>query len=131
MVKKLKINSAEMVAKARSRIEEISAKDAIPMLDDPSVVIVDLRDIRERQREGYIEGSFHCPRGMVEFWVDPDSPYYKDVFGQDAKFLFHCASGWRSAITVETLDRMGFANAAHIMGGFGSWVKAGGAVTRD
>lgn len=131
MVKKLKINSAEMVAEARSRIEEISAKDAIPMSDDPNVVIVDLRDIRERQREGYIEGSFHCPRGMVEFWVDPDSPYYKDVFGQDAKFLFHCASGWRSAITVETLDRMGFENAAHIKGGFSSWVKAGGAVAKN
>ena len=73
------------------------------MAGDPEVLIVDLRDIRERQRDGFIPGSFHCPRGMAEFWVDPDSPYFKDIFAQDRKFVFHCASGWRSAISVAVI----------------------------
>ena len=128
MPKPLKLGVAQMVREARANINEIDAVDAIAMLEDPGVVIVDLRDVRERQRGGYIPGSFHCPRGMVEFWVDPDSPYYKDVFGQDARFVFHCASGWRSAITVDPLQRMGFDNIAHIKDGFTSWQAAGGPV---
>jgi rhodanese-related sulfurtransferase len=119
-----------MVADARGRIEEIEAAEAIALLGDPDVVIVDLRDVRERQREGYIPGSFHCPRGMADFWVDPQSPYYKDIFGRDAKFIFHCASGWRSAITVDTLQQMGFDNIAHIRDGFTSWQAVGGPVER-
>ena len=91
----LKISAAEMVAKARARIREVETRDAIGMVDDPDVVIVDIRDVRERQRSGYIPGSVHAPRGMIEFWVDPDSPYFKEVFGQPGKtYLFHCASGW-------------------------------------
>ena len=121
----LKITAAQMVANARDRIEEITAADAIALVDDPTVQIVDLRDPRERERTGFIPGSFHCPRGMLEFWVDPDSPYFKDVFAQDKKFLFHCASGWRSAISVATLQDMGF-DAAHITEGFSGWEKAGG-----
>ena len=123
----LKTSVAEMVAAARERIEEVETKDAIAMVDDENVVIVDLRDVRERQRSGFIPGSFHCPRGMAEFWVDPKSPYYKDVFGQDKKFVFHCASGWRSALTVETLNDMGF-EAAHLKEGFSTWEEAGGPV---
>ena len=119
-----------MVEEARSRIEEIDAGEAVALLGDPAVVIVDLRDVRERQRSGYIPGSFHCPRGMAEFWVDPQSPYYKEIFGRDAKFIFHCASGWRSALTVDTLQRMGFDNIAHIRDGFTSWQAAGGPVER-
>ncbi len=130
MARNLKLTVAQMVADARGRIEEIEAADAIALLGDPDVIIVDLRDVRERQREGYIPGSFHCPRGMAEFWVDPQSPYYKDIFGRDAKFIFHCASGWRSAITVDTLQRMGFDNIAHIRDGFTSWQAAGGPVER-
>lgn len=131
MTRKLKLTVAQMVADARSRIEEIEAADAIALLGDPQVVIVDIRDVRERQRGGFIPGSFHCPRGMAEFWVDPQSPYYKDIFGRDAKFIFHCASGWRSAITVDTLQRMGFDNIAHIRDGFTSWQAAGGPVERS
>jgi len=117
-----------MVESARARIEEIETKDMLAMVDDPDVVIVDIRDVRERQRSGYIPGSFHAPRGMIEFWVDPDSPYFKDVFAQeDKKFVFHCASGWRSAITVATLQDMGF-EAAHLKEGFSTWEKSGGAV---
>lgn len=123
----LKISAAQMVEQARARIEEIETADAIAMVNDPAVQIVDLRDPRERERTGFIPGSFHCPRGMLEFWVDPDSPYFKDVFAQDKKFVFHCASGWRSAISVATLQDMGF-DAAHIKEGFGGWQKAGGPV---
>ena len=97
------------------------------MLDDPDVQFVDLRDPRERERTGYIPGAFHCPRGMLEFWVDPESPYFKDIFAQDKTFVFHCASGWRSALSVATLQDMGF-DAAHLKDGFGAWEKAGGPV---
>jgi rhodanese-related sulfurtransferase len=123
----LKKSSAQMVADARARIEEIETADLIAMVDDPKVQIVDLRDPRERERTGYIPGSFHCPRGMLEFWVDPDSPYFKDIFAEDRKFVFHCASGWRSAISVDTLNDMGF-KAAHLKNGFSEWVKLGGPV---
>jgi len=126
-VKKLKMSSKDMVAAARDRIEEVETADAIAMVDDPGVVIVDLRDIRERQRSGFIPDSVHCPRGMVEFWVDPESPYFKEVFGEDKKFVFHCASGWRSALTVATLADMGF-EAAHLKEGFSTWEEKGGPV---
>ncbi|MGB5865536.1 MAG: rhodanese-like domain-containing protein [Sulfitobacter sp.] len=123
----LKISAAQMVAAARTRIEEIETPDAIAMVDNSAVQIVDLRDPRERERMGAIPGAFHCPRGMLEFWIDPDSPYFKDVFAQDKKFVFHCASGWRSALSVATLQDMGF-KAAHIRDGFAGWEKAGGPV---
>lgn len=127
----LKISAAEMVAKARARIREVEARDAIAMVDDPDVVIVDIRDVRERQRSGYIPGSVHAPRGMIEFWVDPDSPYFKEVFGQpDKTYLFHCASGWRSALTVATLQDMGF-DAAHLREGFSTWQAQGGPVEME
>ncbi|MGB7242408.1 MAG: rhodanese-like domain-containing protein [Sulfitobacter sp.] len=127
-MKKLKISAADMVRSARARIEEIETADLINRVDDEDVVIVDIRDVRERQRTGAIPGSVHAPRGMIEFWVDPDSPYFKDVFGQDdKKYVFHCASGWRSAITVATLQDMGF-EAAHLKEGFSTWVEKGGPV---
>lgn len=127
---KLKKTAAQMVQEARDRIEEIETADLIAMIDDPNVVIVDIRDVRERQRNGFIPDSFHAPRGMIEFWVDPDSPYHKDVFAQEGKkYVFHCASGWRSAITVATLQDMGF-EAAHLKDGFGSWEKSGGPVEK-
>jgi len=122
------MTAAQMVSDARARVEEIETADLIGMLDDPNVVIVDIRDVRERQRSGFIPGSVHAPRGMIEFWVDPDSPYYKDVFAQDGKkFVFHCASGWRSALTTATLQDMGF-EAAHLKEGFSTWEKQGGPV---
>lgn len=127
----LKITAAEMVASARARIREVETPDAIKMVDDPDVAIVDIRDVRERQRSGYIPGSVHAPRGMIEFWVDPDSPYFKEVFGQpDKTYLFHCASGWRSALTVATLQDMGF-EAAHLREGFSTWQAQGGPVEQE
>ena len=124
---KLKTTAAAMVESARARIKEIETKDLIERLGDPDLVIVDIRDIRERQRSGFIPGSFHAPRGMIEFWVDPESPYFKEVFGQDKTFVFHCASGWRSALTVATLNDMGF-EAAHLREGFSTWAEQGGPV---
>lgn len=125
----LKTSAAEMVAKARAEIREIETPDLIAMLDDPNVVVVDIRDVRERQRSGFIPGSFHAPRGMIEFWIDPDSPYFKPIFGEDKQFVFHCASGWRSALTVQTLQNMGF-DAAHLREGFSTWAAQGGPVEK-
>ena len=110
----LRTSAADMVKQARARIEEIETPDLITMMDDPNVIIVDIRDIRERQRSGYIPGSFHAPRGMIEFWIDPESLYHKEIFAQEGKkYVLHCASGWRSAVTVATLQDMGF-EAAHL-----------------
>ena len=129
-MKNLKITAAQMVDAARARIKEIETPDLIAMANDPNVVIVDIRDVRERQRSGFIPGSVHAPRGMIEFWVDPESPYFKEVFGQDDKtYVFHCASGWRSAITVATLQDMGF-DAAHLREGFSTWEAQGGPVEK-
>ena len=126
----LKTSATEMVTQARAKVEEIETPDLIAMMDDPNVIIVDIRDIRERQRSGFIPGSFHAPRGMIEFWIDPESPYHKDIFAQEGKkYVFHCASGWRSALTVATLLDMGF-EAAHLKEGFSTWEKQGGPVER-
>ncbi|GAA6165496.1 rhodanese-like domain-containing protein [Pelagimonas sp. KU-00592-HH] len=124
---KLNTTVKEMVANARARIEEVETPDAIAMVGNPNVIIVDIRDVRERQRSGFIPGSFHCPRGMLEFWVDPQSPYFKEVFSENKKFVFHCASGWRSALSVALLQDMGF-EAAHLKEGFSTWEKQGGPV---
>lgn len=124
---RLTTTAEAMVAAARARITEIDSADALDLARAPDVVIVDLRDVRERERSGHIPGSFHCPRGMLEFWVDPASPYFKPVFGEDKRFVFHCASGWRSALSVALLQDMGF-EAAHLRDGFSGWVAAGGAV---
>ena len=87
-----------------------------------------MRDPRELEREGKIPGAFHCPRGMLEFWIDPESPYFKEQFGEDRKFVFFCAGGWRSALATKTSQDMGLKPVAHIEGGFGAWKKAGGPV---
>ncbi|AUC52011.1 MULTISPECIES: rhodanese-like domain-containing protein [Roseobacteraceae] len=130
-MEKLNVTAARMVAAARARIPEIGTAEAIEMLKDPDVVFVDIRDVRERQKLGYIPGAVHAPRGMIEFWVDPESPYHKPVFAQEGKqYVFHCASGWRSALTVATLLDMGF-DAAHLRDGFSDWVKQDGPVQKD
>lgn len=118
----------QLVEAAKKEIEEISAEDAIGLLDDENVVIVDIRDVRELAREGKIPGAVHAPRGMLEFWVDPASPYHKDVFAQDKKYVFHCASGWRSALATQAVQNMGLKPVAHIESGFSGWKKAGGPV---
>ena len=124
----LKKGYQQLIAEAEAEIETMSAIDAISAQDKEDVVIIDLRDVRERKREGYIANSVHVPRGMLEFWVDPDSPYYKDMFTTDRRMILHCSLGWRSALAAKTLQDMGFTNVAHIGGGFKAWKEEGGAV---
>ncbi|HTY56519.1 MAG TPA: rhodanese-like domain-containing protein [Candidatus Binataceae bacterium] len=125
---KLKKPVSQMVAEANAEIETVSVTDAIKLKQDPNVVFVDIRDIRELDREGRIPGAFHAPRGMLEFWVDSESPYHKEIFDSGKKFLFFCAGGMRSALTAQTLQRMGLEPVCHMEGGFGAWKAAGGAV---
>ena len=124
---KLKKTVKSMVAEAKSKIDEIDAKDAIKLFNDENVIFIDIRDIRERQKLGFIPGSFHAPRGMLEFWIDPESPYFKDIFNTNKKYIFHCAAGWRSALAVSTLKDMGF-EASHITDGFSGWVNEKGPI---
>ena len=126
-MKKLKKTVKSMVAEAKSKINEIDAKEAIKFFNDENVIFIDIRDIRERQKLGFIPGSFHAPRGMLEFWIDPESPYFKDIFNTNKKYIFHCAAGWRSALAVSTLNDMGF-EASHITDGFAGWVEEKGPV---
>ena len=126
-MKKLKKTVKSMVAEAKSKINEIDAKEAIKLFEDENVIFIDIRDIRERQKLGFIPGSFHAPRGMLEFWIDPESPYFKDIFNTNKKYIFHCAAGWRSALGVSTLKDMGF-EASHITDGFSGWVNEKGPI---
>ena len=117
-----------LVDEANAKIDTVTAADAVLMAGRDDVVFVDLRDPRELEREGRVPGAFHCPRGMLEFWIDPESPYHKPVFAQDKTFLFFCAGGMRSALSAAAAKDMGLAPVAHIEGGFGAWRAAGGPV---
>ncbi len=100
-------------------------------MEDPDVLFVDIRDIRELERVGTIPGAFHAPRGMLEFWVDPESPYYKDTFDQNRKIILFCASAWRSALACKQLQDMGYGPVAHLEGGFKAWKDNGGPVAEE
>src|SRR2546423_11106679 len=125
---KLKKGFRQLVDEAKARITTIGLDEAQRRHGRDDVVFVDLRDVRELEREGMIPGAFHCPRGMLEFWIDPESPYHKPVFAEDKRFVFFCGGGWRSALAAQTAQRMGLRPVAHIAGGFGAWRKAGGPV---
>jgi rhodanese-related sulfurtransferase len=116
----------QLVAEASARVRTLSVSEAATLLDQPNVTFVDLRDPRELEREGMVPGAFHAPRGMLEFWVDPESPYYKPIFGEDRQFVLYCGGGWRSALAAATMLDMGFDHAcvAHVDGGFGAWRAA-------
>lgn len=118
-----------LLEEANANVETIPAELAIGLAGRDDVVLVDLRDPREREREGQVPGAFHCPRGMLEFWIDPESPYHKPIFAQDKRFVFFCAGGWRSALAAKTATDMGLKPVAHIGGGFGAWKSAGGPIT--
>ena len=120
----------QLVEEARKEIEEISVDEVLKLLGDDNVIIVDVRDARELQCDGKIPGSFHAPRGILEFWVDPASPYFKNILAQDKKFIFHCASGWRSALATRIVQKMGLKPVTHIDSGFSGWKKAGGPVEK-
>ena len=115
----------DMVAKANAQVDHLPASEAAELIGAPGVTFVDLRDIRELTRQGKIPGAFHCPRGMLEFWIDPASPYAKPQFQTGDRFVFYCASGWRSALSALTAQDMGLGNVSHIEDGFGGWKAAG------
>lgn len=117
-----------LLADAEREVETLPVEDAVKLAGRDDVVLVDIRDIRELRRDGRIPGAFHCPRGMLEFWLDPDSPYHKPVFNQDKRYVFFCAGGLRSALAAQTAQRMGLKPVAHIKGGFGAWKQAGGPI---
>jgi rhodanese-related sulfurtransferase len=118
----------ELLEEANAVIETISTDDAKKLHGDESVTFVDIRDVREVKREGKVAGALHAPRGMLEFWVDPESPYHRDVFATGNKFVLYCASGWRSALAAKALQEMGFGPVAHVGGGFTAWKESDGPI---
>ena len=120
-----------LMAEAEANVASITASAAINAHKEPNTVIIDIRDIRELEREGRIPNSFHAPRGMLEFWVDPDSPYHKPIFAEDKTFIIQCASGWRSLLATDILQKMGLKPVLNLKGGFAAWKVAGGAIEND
>ncbi|OZA72296.1 rhodanese-like domain-containing protein, partial [Polynucleobacter sp. 39-46-10] len=114
----------DLIANAMAQIETVPLDQAKTLLDDENTVFVDIRDVRELEREGMIPGAFHAPRGMLEFWVDPKSPYFKPIFGEGKRLVLYCASAWRSSLATETLQKMGVPRVCHLEGGFSAWKKA-------
>jgi len=119
------ISAEQMVAAAEAEIETISVEAAKALTLDDQCVFVDIRDIRELWRDGKVPGATHAPRGMLEFWIDPQSPYHREIFAADKRFIFYCASAWRSALAAQTAQLMGINNVCHIAGGFSAWRDAG------
>ena len=118
----------QLLAEANAGIETLPVGQAVALHGRPDVVFVDLRDPREMEREGRMPGAFACTRGMLEFWIDPESPYAKPVFAEDKRFVFYCAGGWRSALAAKTAHDMGLERVAHVAGGLAAWREAGGPV---
>ena len=118
-----------MVDEAMAAITTYSIDDARDLHGRDDVQFIDLRDVRELEREGVIPGAFHAPRGMLEFWVDPESPYHKPVFSAPGtRYVLFCAAGWRSALATQTMQQMGLHEVGHIDGGFAAWKAAGAPV---
>ena len=121
----MKVGFKDLIERAERNIESITVDQAEALIGDNNTVFVDIRDIRELQREGKLPGATHAPRGMLEFWVDPDSPYHREIFAENKKFVFYCASAWRSALATDTVQSMGMNKVCHMAGGFNAWKEAG------
>jgi len=128
MAQTITLSAGAMVAAAKAAIKEYTVEDVQAMVGNDGVVLVDIRDPRELSRDGKVPGAFHCPRGMLEFWICPESPYHKPVFAEDKEFVFFCAGGLRSALAAKVAQDMGLKPVAHMIGGFGAWKKAGASV---
>ncbi len=115
-----------LLAEANEAVEALSPQAVMKLRSDPQVLLVDLRDIREIERDGKVPGAYHMPRGMMEFWIDPDSPYFRSVFSKYPRWIFYCNKGWRSALSTHTAMKMGVKNIAHMSGGFTAWCEAEG-----
>ncbi len=125
MALKIKKGFKQMVDEAKSRVKQTSLEEGKAKLGKDGVVFVDLRDVRELEREGVIPGAFHCPRGMLEFWLDPESPYHKSIFDTGKEFVFFCNGAWRSALAADVAQQMGLEPVSELEGGFAEWKKAG------
>ena len=119
-----------LVAEAKEQTNSINPENAHDRQQAGDAILIDIRDIRELQRDGRIEGAFHAPRGMLEFWADPDSPYHKEVFATKSELILFCASSWRSALAAKTLQDMGFTNIRDMEGGFTAWKTASLPITK-
>ena len=128
MAQEIVKSTKSLIAEANKIVETISIEEAKKIVSSEKHILIDLRDIRELKREGKIPGAFSCPRGMLEFWIDPESPYHKEIFNQDKTYVFYCASAWRSALSAKTAMDMGLKPVLHIEGGFIAWKKADGDV---
>lgn len=128
MAQTISVGYKKLVEEARRDIEELTPEEAMARAGEDDVVIVDIRDVRELWREGRIPGTVHAPRGMLEFWIDPESPYHKPLFAEDKTFIFHCASGLRSALATQIAKRMGLKPVYNLKGGFNGWKEAGGPI---
>ncbi len=126
MAMALKKGIRQLLAEAGGKAPAISVQDALKRHGEADTVFVDIRDVRELEREGMIPGAFHAPRGMLEFWVDPESPYYKPVFAEGRTFILYCQSDWRGVLAAATLKEMGLPNVFHLAGGYSEWRKADG-----
>lgn len=124
----MKKTAQQMVEEAMALVHTCTLAEALALHGRQDVQFIDLRDIRELEREGTIPGAYNTPRGMLEFWADPESPYHKPVFAQGKQLVLFCAAGWRSALATKTLLEMGFDDVAHIEGGFKAWKEGGGPV---
>ncbi len=127
----MSIGIKDLLNEARAEVKSISVQEGEAIRQGAGTVFVDIRDVRELQRDGMVAGARHAPRGMLEFWIDPDSPYHKPYFAEDKMFVFYCASGWRSLLAAQVAQRMGL-RCASMEGGFGAWCEAGLPIeTRD
>ena len=124
----LKKGFKQLVAEAEAQIVSLAPADVASQLQNTGVLLVDLRDIRELKREGKIPGSMHVPRGMLEFWIDPESPYYRQEFADAQQIILYCNKGWRSALAAQTLQVMGLENVAHMSGGMERWQQENGSL---
>ena len=130
MSQKITKGIKELLEVADKETETLCVEEVINFLNDDNYLIIDVRDYREIKREGKIPGAFSCPRGMLEFWIDPKSPYHKDIFNKKKIYIFYCASAWRSALASKTALDMGLKPVYHLKGGFNEWVKKNGSVEK-
>ncbi len=118
----------QMVSEANEQVEEISVANALRLVKQENILFIDVRDIREVAKTGRVLGARHVPRGMLEMWIDPETPYHREFFSEDKKFIFYCASAWRSALAAKTAQDMGLTPVAHLEGGINAWIDAGGPI---
>lgn len=122
----MRVTHTELIAAAEAEIDTVDVDAMRAAVEDPDTVVVDIRDVRELERTGTIPGAVHAPRGMLEFWVDPTSPYHREVFAEPKRFVFYCQSGWRSALATKAVQDMGLESVAHLGGGIAAWLEADG-----